>query len=97
MWHGNRYSSIRTCLDAILPPPHCRRRRILDLDPVLGATGAVGRAQPLRHHALAAEPAGLPVDDVAGADVVLLTAIWGWDDFILDEGPGFGAGKGVGR
>ena len=33
-----------------------------------GAAGAVGRAEPLRHDALAAELAGLPVDDGAVAD-----------------------------
>jgi hypothetical protein len=52
------------------PPPHCRCRRIFDLDPLLRSTGAVRRAEPLRHDALAAEFAGLPIDDIAVADIV---------------------------
>ena len=30
---------------------HCRRCRVLEFQPVAGATGAVARAQPLRHDA----------------------------------------------
>jgi len=37
-----------------------------------GAAGAVRRAEPLRHNVLAAELAGLPVDNVAVADIVLV-------------------------
>ena len=44
---------------------HCRRRRVLDLDPAIGPAGAVWGAEPLRHNALAAEPASVLV--VVGA------------------------------
>jgi hypothetical protein len=37
---------------------------------MLRAAGTVGRAEPLRHEALAAELAGLLVDDVTVADDV---------------------------
>ena len=61
--------------------PHCGRCRVLDLQPVLRATGTVERTQPLRHDVLAAELAGLPVDDIAVADVVMLVdrdaRMWG--------------------
>jgi hypothetical protein len=49
-----------------------RRRRLLDLDPVLRSAGAVCRAEALRHNALAAEPAGLLIDDLAVADVAVV-------------------------
>jgi hypothetical protein len=35
----------------------CRHRRFLDLHPLLGAAGAIRRAEPLGHNALAAEEA----------------------------------------
>ena len=35
--------------------PHCRCRRILDLEPLPGSAGAVERAEPLRHDARAAQ------------------------------------------
>src|SRR3546814_1807332 len=35
------------------------------LQPVLAAAGAIGRARDLGHHALQAEPAGMPQDHVA--------------------------------
>ena len=52
--------------------PHRGRCRILDLESLPGAAGAVSRAEPLRHDALAAELAGLAIDDRAGADVMLV-------------------------
>jgi hypothetical protein len=39
---------------------------------VFGTAGTVRRAEPLRHDAFASELAGLPVDDIAVADVVLI-------------------------
>jgi hypothetical protein len=52
--------------------PHRRRRRILDLEPLPGSAGAVERAEPLRHDALAAELAGVFDHDIAVADEVLV-------------------------
>jgi hypothetical protein len=49
--------------------PYRQRRRILT---VLRSAGAIERAEPLRHDALAAELAGLLMDDLAVADVVLV-------------------------
>ena len=46
-----------------------RRRRILDLQPAVGATGAIRGSQPLRHDALTAERASLTVDDRAVRNV----------------------------
>ena len=39
--------------------------RVLDLHPTVGATGAIGRTEPLRDNALATERASLTVDDRA--------------------------------
>ena len=51
---------------------HRWRVRVLDLDPAISAAGAVGRAQPFRHDALAAERAGVLVDDRAVGLVMLI-------------------------
>ena len=51
---------------------YSQRRWILDLEPSFGPAGAVCRAQPLRHHALAAKLAGLLIEDFAVADVMLV-------------------------
>ena len=48
----------------------CGRRRVLDLQPAVGATGAIGRTEALRHDALAAERASLTIDDHAIRDEV---------------------------
>jgi hypothetical protein len=47
--------------------PHRGRRRVLELEPV-----AIERAGSLRHDALAAEFAGLLIDDLAVADEMLV-------------------------
>jgi hypothetical protein len=52
------------------PPENRDGNRILDLDPLPGAAGAIERAESLGHDALAAEFARLLVDDIAVADVV---------------------------
>jgi hypothetical protein len=44
----------------------------LNLQPAISAAGAIGGAQALRHDALAAERAGVLVDDCAAAGVVLI-------------------------
>ena len=46
--------------------------RIFDLDPKGRSPGAIGRANPFRHDAFAAELAGVFVHDVALAVVVLI-------------------------
>jgi hypothetical protein len=48
---------------------HCRRRRVLHLDPVgaLARTRSIARVQPLGYDPLAAELAGVGEDDVAGS------------------------------
>src|SRR5215813_3032694 len=50
---------------------HRRRRRVLELEPVPCAAADIRRAQALRHDALAAEAAGVAVDDVAVVREVL--------------------------
>src|SRR6476469_8447235 len=52
--------------------PNRRRRRVLDLEPVRRSAGAVRRAQPLRHDALAAERARVLVDRRAVTAEVLI-------------------------
>jgi hypothetical protein len=52
--------------------PDRRRCRVLDLQPVIGPTGAVGRAEALRHDALAAERAGVLEEHRAVAEVMLV-------------------------
>ena len=44
---------------------HRRRIRVLELEPVAGATGALARAQPLRHDAFEPHLAGVLEHDVA--------------------------------
>jgi hypothetical protein len=51
---------------------HRWRGRVLDLHPTVGAAGSVGRTEPLRHDTLAAESAGVLVDDRSVARVVLV-------------------------
>ncbi len=51
---------------------HSRRGRVLHLHPAVGAAGAVGRAEALRHDALAAEREDVLEDDRAIAAVVLV-------------------------
>ena len=51
--------------------PIVRRRRVLELQPVAGATGAVARAQPLRHDAFEPHLAGVLEHDVAAMRVEL--------------------------
>ena len=51
---------------------HRRGRRVLELEPMSGAAADIRRAEPLRHNALAAELAGVAVDDVA-ADPIRFT------------------------
>ena len=41
-------------------PPHRRRRRVLDLEPMVGPLGDVARSAPLAHNPLAAEFVGVP-------------------------------------
>jgi len=43
--------------------PHRRRRRVLDLDPLLRSAGAVRRTNPLRDNTFTTELAGLLIDD----------------------------------
>src|SRR5262249_48553410 len=49
-----------------------RRRRILDLEPVIDPSRAVRRAEPLRDNAFATKRAGMLVDAGAVADEVLI-------------------------
>ena len=49
--------------------PHRRRRRILDLEPVIDAAGAVGRTEALRDDPLAAEGAGVLMIELDGEDL----------------------------
>ncbi len=51
---------------------HRRRRRVLDLEPVIDPSRAVQRAEPLRHDALAAETASVLVDDRTVALIMLV-------------------------
>jgi len=44
---------------------HCWRRRVLDLDPTIAAAWSVRRPKAFRHDALAAELAGMLVNDSA--------------------------------
>src|SRR5215469_9823912 len=44
---------------------HCRRRRVLDLEPMVDAAGAIRRAESLRHDALATERTGVLKDNRA--------------------------------
>ena len=44
---------------------HCRRRRVLDLEPVVDASRPIVRTEPLRHDAFAAERTGVLEDDPA--------------------------------
>jgi hypothetical protein len=53
---------------------HRRRLRVLDLQPIFKAARVIGRAEPLRHNALASEPASLLEDDRAVAIVVIIEA-----------------------
>jgi hypothetical protein len=48
------------------------RFRILDLHPMRRTPGAIGRAEPLRHDAFAAEFAGVLENDVAVAVAVVV-------------------------
>jgi hypothetical protein len=50
----------------------------LDLQPVIDPTGAVGRAEALRHDALAAERAGVLEENRAVADKCWLKAMPSW-------------------
>jgi hypothetical protein len=52
--------------------PDRGRCRVLDLQPVIDPTGAVGRAEALRHDALAAERAGVLEEHRAVAEVMTL-------------------------
>ena len=54
---------------------HRRRSRILDLDPAVSAARAIRGSQALRHDALAAERAGVLVDDCAVAAIVLVAVV----------------------
>src|SRR5258705_12265039 len=56
----------RSC-EPLLPTPilarlalHCWRVRVLELEPIRRAPGAVGRAEPLRYDAFEAHLAGVP-------------------------------------
>jgi len=63
---------------ALTPPiflglaSHRRCRRVLDLEPIANAAGAILRAQPLRHDPLAAERASVVEDDCAIASEMLI-------------------------
>ena len=48
----------------------CRRRRILDFQPAVGAARAIRRAEALRHDAFATERTSLAVDDRSVRDEV---------------------------
>src|SRR4029078_9573347 len=52
--------------------PHCWRRRVINLEPVVDSSGAVRRTAPLRHDALTAERAVVLVDGRPGAVLVLI-------------------------
>jgi hypothetical protein len=52
--------------------PYRGRRRVLDLQPAISAARAIRRAEALRHDALAAEHAGVLVDDRAVGIVMLI-------------------------
>jgi hypothetical protein len=49
----------------LFEPAHCRRVRILDLEPMGRSTAAVWRSKPLRYDTLTAKPARVLVDDRA--------------------------------
>ncbi len=51
---------------------HSRGIPVLDFEPVGHAAGTIGGAEPLRHDAFAAEPAGVLEDYLAVALVVLI-------------------------
>ena len=69
---GRRGRSGTPQLQSLRLAPDRGRGRVLDLHPTVGAAGSVGRTEPLRHDTLAAERAGLLVDDRAVARVVLI-------------------------
>jgi hypothetical protein len=50
---------------------HRRRRRVLYLQPIIEAAGAIRRAEPLRHNALAAKRASL-LEDVCTVVIVVI-------------------------
>src|SRR5215510_10756593 len=51
---------------------HCRCGRVLDLEPMVDAAGAIRRAEPLRHDALATESAGVFEDSRSIASEMLV-------------------------
>ena len=53
-------------------PPHCRRVRVFDLEPVIGAARPIGRPKALRHDALAAERASMLEDGRAVLTIGLI-------------------------
>ena len=53
-------------------PPHRRRARVLDLEPVVRAPGTIGRTEPRRYGTLTTERAGVLVDGRAIAVEVLI-------------------------
>jgi hypothetical protein len=56
----------------LFKPPYRGRSRVLDLEPVRRSAGAVRRAEPLGHDALAAERSGVLVDRRAVAGEYLI-------------------------
>jgi hypothetical protein len=53
-------------------PLHGWRVRVLELEPILGPTAAIDRAQPLRHDAFKPHLAGVTEDRVTGMRQMLI-------------------------